>query len=250
MKKVVFYFILFFLPYLVFSQSRGMEAEYKIIMTEDKKLEEISPDLASRIGNKINSMVIKAELLSNKEESIFRPIKSKSLDSSEQMAFAWCSCGNLLFSNINDKNILYNNERSGIGIVSENEFLIEKPMDTNWVLSGESKEINEILCYKATQVITYSNSVKEFTKTVTAWYAPSIPYSSGPNGYGGLPGLIVELHDQRAVFGLDKIKFLDTEPKIIFPEKGKKVTYDEYNKEIGNRVKQVEENIKSMESNR
>jgi GLPGLI family protein len=31
--------------------------------------------------------------------------------------------------------------------------------------------------------------------TITAWYTPEIPVSQGPEGYWGLPGLILEVND-------------------------------------------------------
>ena len=34
----------------------------------------------------------------------------------------------------------------------------------------------------------------------TAWYAPEIPISNGPETFGGLPGLILELHTPRMVY--------------------------------------------------
>jgi GLPGLI family protein len=40
---------------------------------------------------------------------------------------------------------------------------------------------------------------------VTAWYAPDIPVRFGPIGYGGLPGLILELQNESATFYVTKI---------------------------------------------
>jgi GLPGLI family protein len=49
---------------------------------------------------------------------------------------------------------------------------------------------------------------KEVSKVVSAWYCPSIPYSYGPNGHFGLPGLIFELEDVGVLFAL-KLIFLN-----------------------------------------
>lgn len=55
-----------------------------------------------------------------------------------------------------------------------------------WTVSNESKKIAGYTAYKA---------VYEHDKyTLTAWYAPSLPYSYGPTKYFGLPGLILEIN--------------------------------------------------------
>ena len=62
-----------------------------------------------------------------------------------------------------------------------------------------------------------------------AWYTPELPLSFGPFGYGGLPGLIVELSYQNIKFYVSKI-VLNPKKKIniIKPVKGKKITRKEY----------------------
>lgn len=60
------------------------------------------------------------------------------------------------------------------------------PME--WELVDENKTIEGIPCRKA---------VADFRgRRYTAWYAPSITNSDGPWKLGGLPGLILEAHDE------------------------------------------------------
>ena len=46
---------------------------------------------------------------------------------------------------------------------------------------------------------------KVFNHPVIAWYCPKLPYAFGPNTYGNLPGLILELQVRNVVYGVKKI---------------------------------------------
>lgn len=52
--------------------------------------------------------------------------------------------------------------------------------------------------------------------TLTAWYTTSIPVSTGPKAYGGLPGLIVKLINGKTTYQLTHIELLET-PAIVEP---------------------------------
>lgn len=75
----------------------------------------------------------------------------------------------------------------------------------NWTLLNETKLIDNHLCYKATNINVVINSRGTFKYTVIAWYCPTLPYTFGPNGYGNLPGLILELQVRNVLFFLKKI---------------------------------------------
>lgn len=74
---------------------------------------------------------------------------------------------------------------------------------------------------------------------ITAWYAPDIPVSQGPEGYWGLPGLILEVSDGRTVILCSKL-VLNPKDKapITAPTKGKVVNQQEYDDIV---VKKMEE---------
>ena len=64
-------------------------------------------------------------------------------------------------------------------------------------------------------------------------FCPSLPYSFGPVGYGGLPGLILELQVRKSWFAVSK---LDFDSKVTFKEeefsKKKKISVEELNIQI------------------
>ena len=99
-------------------------------------------------------------------------------------------------------------------------------------LQQKKKMIDKYLCYKATykyDFVARDNKIK--SRTITAWFSPSLPFSFGPKDYGGLPGLILELQDWETTFLATKIDLLDESIKIEFP-KGNTVTQEQYEKKV------------------
>lgn len=101
-----------------------------------------------------------------------------------------------------------------------------------WTILKDTKKIDKYLCYKAEykKLITTRDG-KEKAIIVTAWFAPSLPYSFGPKEFHGLPGLILELNDRYTTFLATKIELFDDEIKIDMP-KGKIITQEEYEQKV------------------
>lgn len=77
----------------------------------------------------------------------------------------------------------------------------------DWIITNESKLIDNYLCYKATSVNRITNKAGQFNFPITAWFCPTIPYQYGPNGYGNLPGLILEIQIRNVTYFMKKIDF-------------------------------------------
>ncbi|UGS21056.1 GLPGLI family protein [Flavobacterium cyclinae] len=99
----------------------------------------------------------------------------------------------LAASKIISKGIYYYNKSENKNYIINDGVYYKQKTTSNWKLHDEQKIINNYKCFKATTVKTIVNSKGTFNHTITAWYCPEIPYSYGPNGYQGLPGLIFEL---------------------------------------------------------
>ena len=149
-----------------------------------------------------------------------------------------------LFKNIKDQ--LFTNQQETFG----KQFIIKDQLQPiEWELHGETKNIGDYTCYKATyskqieasSVMTFSSSDDEDkdedskvssemkTITVTAWYTPQIPVSNGPESYQGLPGLILEINDGDLTILCSKITINpDKKIEISEPKKGKQVSQKEY----------------------
>ncbi|MEE9348637.1 MAG: GLPGLI family protein [Flavobacteriaceae bacterium] len=114
------------------------------------------------------------------------------------------------------------------------EFLIIDTLETiDWKLGKESKKIGKYLCFKATAIkliddFDYKTMEKKDTQKelkYTAWYTPEIPINNGPAEISGLPGLVLELHQDKMHFVCTKLVLNPKEKvEIKAPKKGKKIT--------------------------
>ena len=106
-----------------------------------------------------------------------------------------------------------------------------------WNITSESKMIDKYLCYKANYINSYiGRDGKEKNIEISAWFAPSLPYSYGPKDYNGLPGLILELREKETTYYAASINFSNTkEFKIDFP-KGKTISAEDYEKGLKTQV--------------
>jgi len=71
-----------------------------------------------------------------------------------------------------------------------NNYLIETPIDKiDWKITKDTLSIAGVACQKATARFKGRNWI--------AWFAPELPFQSGPWKLNGLPGLIVEAYDEK-----------------------------------------------------
>lgn len=145
------------------------------------------------------------------------------------------------YSNIKEKRITDKKEMFG------RLFLIKDDMETvDWKITGEQEEIAGFPCMRATTVNT-----KDSTEIV-AWFTPSIPVPAGPGATGQLPGMILKMELERVgggrfgggqvVMTARDVEFRKVKRnEIEEPEKGKKVTQDEFREIIKEKVKEMRE---------
>ncbi len=180
-----------------------------------------------RISNKINeaAKTIKFQLKFNKSEALFTMQNQLELD-------------NGIGVKLLNKGMFYTDIKGNVLLKKEaygSDFLIENPINNNnWKLINETKIINGFTCYKAlNKKVTYNRFGKNYI-TVEAWYAPKLPIRFGPEGFGNLPGLIVQLSIEKGnTYTIEKIMYKNV--SIKKPTKGKKVTLEEFGK-IGKRA--------------
>jgi len=172
------------------------------------------------------------KLTFNNSESSYRYIEKMTIDSDIGLKIAIAGGGGTGIKDVNSKT----KEVVKQMFIDDDAYLIQSSLnDINWTLINETKIIKDYLCYKAVTVIEVESTVGELTKMdLIAWYAIKIPVIFGPEGYGGLPGLILELETPKM---RTYIKSLKTSAKskidantieITKPIKGKFVTPDEF----------------------
>lgn len=219
MKKL----FVFFLIYSQFSLSQNVSSiivKYKSIIEivkidKEKKHAEMVEELMQSLQNKTFVLKINSEgFLFEEEYSLQKNEKESQLS----------KISNIVFS---VKSFFYENKRGQLFSIIDN-LSIKSNSNYNWELLSETKKIDNYNCYKAICYKKfYTKKGEEVNQLVTAWYSPEINLNYGPNGYMGLPGLILELEYDKTKIVAKEINFLVKDLKIDFP-KNKEVTEDEY----------------------
>ena len=159
----------------------------------------------------------------------------------------------VLYKNIADKKYVNKTEISG------KRFLIKDKLENfDWKMTGETKNIGNYTCYKATKTRKetrtsmsmtdgeHEEKKNEVTIETVAWYTPQIPISNGPEEFWGLPGLILEIQDGELTIACTEIVINPSEKiEITEPTKGKKVTQKEFDKIMDNHTKDMMERFKN-----
>lgn len=108
-------------------------------------------------------------------------------------------------------------------------FLIEKSLNNiEWKISNIEDTIFGYKTYKATTTITdlkKGGGYKDIE--IEVWFTPEIPVSFGPEGFGGLPGLILKKCQGNICFDIVNI---NKENNIISFPKGERTSFEDYNK--------------------
>lgn len=177
---------------------------------------------------KESSNSLRYNLIINNNESLFSLEENLAIETDKKSLKFIVGAGGAsgdFYMNLKTKEAIRSVELSGeiLNIVSNLDSI-------KWQLTSESKLIGNYKCYKALTTKVVKNNVGTFNHPVEAWYAPEIPFGFGPVGFGGLPGLIIEIQYQNVRFYASIIElYTKKDTKIVKPTKGKEVTKDEYN---------------------
>lgn len=125
-----------------------------------------------------------------------------------------------------------------------NEFFIKDTVKYSWKIYNEKKLIGNKECYKATtsKKVVLKTGLKEYE--VTAWFCEDIPGFFGPKGFNGLPGLILELIDDKVTFVANRIEKVYGNDNIEFNKNKDLISEEKYNEIVKEKVKDFFENKK------
>ena len=217
--------LLFLLPIITFAQD-AVRVEYEVKQEFDRSnLKQASAKMEEMFVNSERKRFY-FQLIVNKNNSNFERIERINNEQHRGTSFGLSSdIGSNIYKDFNSKE-LYENS-----VMKPKLFIKDSIQTFPWVLS---KEEATILGYKVRKA-TYTNP----TQTVEAWYTSDLPFRDGPSRFSGLPGLILRIKFKLPfVSDMDtNVSFtaIDIKPytgKIELPNKSKKVTKEEYDKEI------------------
>jgi GLPGLI family protein len=251
-------------------ESKTSMADFKIRMEGNKN---INPDMQKMMEERMKKMFEKTFILNfDKSASIYK--EEEKLDASPQgggirMMSSMTGGGGTFYKNVKDK--VYTVDKEFMG----KEFLVKDSLaNLNWKMEAETRVIGGYTCYKATAVKEASKTdfrnfrpkkeeepKKEADKpaeakktnfmdavelpkeiTITAWYTPEIPVNQGPEGYWGLPGLILEVNDGKTIILCSKVVLnLKEKAEIKAATKGKVVSQKEYDETVMKKMEEFRE---------
>lgn len=227
--KIFCFFFLSILSQIIYSQLNAFGV-YKISMNEErfeikKNDDETAKSTKSLLMNAFQmaqdfEYVLKFNQIESisyiDENMINEGLKNKSL---YPIAKALVGKG-IYYQNIETKTTINQIETMG------SLFLVKDTMSYKWKITNERKMIGSYNCIKAVKDCVSCDMPDE------VWFTPDVPVPFGPLGYGGLPGLIVEVNSVNSTLQLKKITFTKEKIRINKPVKGKEITKDAYHEMI------------------
>ncbi len=116
----------------------------------------------------------------------------------------------------------------------QRQFLIESELNAEgWKMTGKQKMILNYPCMEAVK--------QDSIDKKTIWFTSAIPVTAGPGQFVGLPGMVLEVNindGERIIVATLISPELDTE-KIIKPKDGKKVTDEEFDVIVAEKMKEM-----------
>lgn len=230
MKKLVFVFACA-LPFFGMAQESEGVITFEKKVNMHKKLGEDSQDMKAFVPEFQTS---KTELLFTSTELLYRELEGEDEMNTEHDG------ANVMIKMKRPENVIYWDLQNSKKVEQKEffgkKFLIEDELVAKaWKISGESKKILDYACQKA----VFQDTAND--QTVVAWFAPAIPSQAGPESYGHLPGMILEIdiNDDEVVIVAQEVTFKGlSEEEIIAPKGGKKVTDEEYQAIVEEKMKE------------
>jgi GLPGLI family protein len=209
----------------------------KVIYEETVKLEiELPPEMADMKDKIPSSQSTMKQLLFNEQASLLTGVVQEKKNENHVMkgdglVFKMQMQGaeNETYTNFEDETAVEKIDFMGRTFLVEGS---EEPIA--WKMTTERSEFLGYLCMKAT-------AMRDST-TLEAWFTPEIPVPAGPDSYGGLPGLVLVLNidDGQRTFVAKELSLEELpEGAIAAPKKGKRVTREEYDKIVEDKMKEM-----------
>ncbi len=205
MKRII---LLSFLVISIFAKAQSYKVIYKLKLTENYKTESSNKLMDERKKNLYKSVFeIAADfihtLVFNQNESLYTFDEPMKPDDVDDMAFFMARLAG-------GKDTVYQNKLSKIILYrvkfNEKNVLEKYQLNNDWKITNQRKKI---LGYNVIKAIKGRN---------IAWFTPDIPVPFGPNGQGGLPGLILEYSFGPRTIYASKIIKMNKKLDIVKPK--------------------------------
>jgi GLPGLI family protein len=223
MKKVILFFFTVLISQLLFAQQTYIQKgkiEFEKTVNVHKILEEFYKTASDATYLETFKKTMPAtgvsyfDLSFNGEKSLYKPGREVTVTQRPPDWVNGQATDNVVF------NDLVNNRTATQKNVFENTYLVQDSLRTlNWKISNDTRTIAGLECRKATAIIMDS-------VFVVAFFTEQILCTSGPEGFNGLPGMILgvvipRMHVTWYATKLELVEVKDTE--LAAPKKGKPI---------------------------
>lgn len=237
MSRNSLFFLIFIKTTLAFSQIANVKINYSIIVEKDA----IYDKSLERNGSSDFNNQLYLESLNEYKNYDFKLLKNDTITEFFMNSYQKEKVDkNRIFYGVGYHGVIYQNHNTFYKYISRENIFIFENFERDWEIAAQTKVIDGYKCYLAKSVNQIKWKEKVFNHQVFAWFCPDLPYSIGPMGYGGLPGLILEIKIRNATFFATKIE-MNTNEKVdvAFFNKFKKITMEEFNTKIENEMEEA-----------
>jgi GLPGLI family protein len=260
MKKIIIIVITLITVVRLSAQSFSGTATYQSSSQVQLDLDStaMSPQEMQQLKQQLTKKMQKAFTLKfNAQESLWEQLES--VESGP--ASASSSGMEIMISNGSSKDKLYRNLAEGLSrntkeMMGKRFLIIDSLPEYDWKITNETKQIGEYNCRRAlytkiSEAKKFASGMEEMeivqdTTEVEVWFTMDIPVSHGPTKYYGLPGLILELKANGRHFICTKVSMNYKNPEqISVPDRGEKVTKDEFEAISEDKMKEMMQRYKS-----
>jgi GLPGLI family protein len=188
MKKIAI-LIVYTLLITGFTKAQGTYTTIKYLVTDDwvKKLQAVDylgqkeKDEYQYVWGNRSEYTSKSVLVYNSKASKYEDLKEDNSD--ENGGYSWRSDEYVIYRNL-EENRTYDLMR----MLDKLYVIDDTTKYQNWKILNDMREIAGHICMNASWTDTTKNN------KVVAWYALDLPISVGPERFGGLPGIILEIN--------------------------------------------------------
>ncbi|MCA6421663.1 GLPGLI family protein [Flavobacterium sp. j3] len=222
MKKISLFLLLSF--WNIYSQKDSLQVEYTAYYAIDKSANSSSEidkslSLLSETKTSLN-FILNA---TGNESFFYHKDLDKDLNMNSKLALALSGYFAPVYFEKSSLKILEDHDDMILG----KYVLSKKYKYHNWIITNEKKQIASFTCYKAYVDIVITNPKGQFTNRIFVWFTNEIPFSFGPLGFSGLPGLILEMVNKNVIYGAKIIRFKQFDNfKINKPDDKNAITED------------------------
>lgn len=221
---------------LIMSSASFAQTQGTVQYTSTRKLEiniqgdmPPPPGLPDKIENKtVLYFTDKASVYKNAEAGEDAMNVDQEADGGQMVVMRMAPPENIVYCDLESKTVTQQRD------FMQRKFLIEAPLQSDgWKLTGKQKFILNYPCQEAMRA--------DSTDTVSVWFTPALPVSTGPMEFIGLPGLVLEVNVQNGmeVITATSVTKETDEKQIEKPKDGKKVTQEEFDKIVAEKLKEM-----------